>query len=117
MKEWEIKEFDVLSIQREASLMAAKKLNVDNYYLMDNIELSVAIGSQDQNIYKALINFTDSYWSLLFYCKGISSSGRRTELSSIEKDKVDKHIADKNQSKHLFLEALNKYSFESSDSD
>jgi hypothetical protein len=108
MKAWELKEFDVLSIQRKASLMAAEFLKIENPELLDNLELGPAIKSKDESIYKALLDFSNAYWNLLFYCKGISSHGRINELGANDKAKLEKHILEKNEARRLFLEAIKK---------
>ncbi|HXA00968.1 MAG TPA: hypothetical protein VNW99_03210 [Cytophagaceae bacterium] len=108
MKEWELKEFDVLSIQRKASLMTAEALKIEAPELLDNLELGSIIKAKDENIYKALFDFSNSYWNLLFYCKGISSHGRVNELRPIDKEKLEKHISEKNEAKQLFLNELKR---------
>jgi superoxide dismutase len=110
MKDWELKEFDVLSIQRKASLMTAEILKIEEPELLDNLELASLIKARDENIYKALFNFSNSYWNLLFYCKGISSHGRVNELSSMDKERLEKHIIEKNEAKRFFLNEIKKIS-------
>jgi len=106
MKIWELKEYDIFEIQREAILQAANCLDITHPELRDNLELREMLNQRDPALAELLTNFLSAYWNFFYFSKAIIAHGKSYEMASAEKDKLAEFIRDKEQKLGLLLDRL-----------
>ena len=106
MNVWELKESDVLYVQRGAILKAASCFDISNPELMDNIELLNIIQEADPGLFNLLENFCTTYWNYYYFIKVLAPYEKRNGLSESEKEKLSDYMHEKEESKKALLERL-----------
>jgi hypothetical protein len=106
MKIWELKEYDILDIQREAILQAANCLDISHPELRDNSELRSMLTNKDPELAELLTNFLSAYWNFYYFSKAISEHGKNYEMTGAERDKFAEFIRDKDDKREMLLERL-----------
>ena len=106
MKIWELKEFDVLEIQREAILKAANCFDISYPELRDNVELGNMLNQRDPELARLLTDFLSAYWNYFYFSKSINAHDRGYEMTGAEKDKLAEFIGDKETKREWLLERL-----------
>jgi hypothetical protein len=106
MNIWELKESDVLNVQREAIQKAASYFEISNPELRDNVELLNLIEDKDPNLFKLLENFCTAYWNYYYFIKVLAPYGKRNGMSDQEKEKLSDYTREKEEAKKLFLGRL-----------
>jgi hypothetical protein len=106
MNIWELKESDIMYVQREAILRAASCFNIPDAGLRDNIELLNLIKQNDGGLFKALENFYTAYWNYYYFIKVLAPHGKPNGMSDSEKDKLTDYSHEKEEAKKILLERL-----------
>jgi hypothetical protein len=106
MNIWELKESDVLYVQREAILQSASCFDISNPELMDNIELLNLIQEGDAGLFALLENFCTTYWNYYYFIHLLAPYEKRNGLSDLEKEKLSDYTHEKEESKRILLERL-----------
>jgi hypothetical protein len=104
----EIKEFDILSIQRKAAVITAKILKIDYCDLMDYSELHDMIKERDENLFNKLNDFSNAYWNYYYYVKGINSMGKNYQINEKEQAILNTHLKEKDDSRSILLMEIEK---------
>jgi hypothetical protein len=106
MNIWELKESDILYVQREAILQAAACLDISNPGLRDNVELLNLIQERDDSLFKVLESFYTAYWNYYYFIRVLAPHGKRDGMSDPEKEKLSDYTNEKEEAKRLLLERL-----------
>jgi hypothetical protein len=108
MNIWELKESDIIYVQREAILKAASCFDIPDPELRDNVELLNLIQEKDLTIFSRLENFYTAYWNYYYFIKVLAPHGKRDGLSDTEKEKLSTYIHEKEEAKRLLLDRINQ---------
>src|SRR5437660_1604371 len=106
MKIWELKEYDIFEIQREAILQVANCLGIAHPELRDNAELRSILNQKDPELADLLTGFLSVYWNLFYFSKAINAHGKNYEMTDAEKEKLSEFIKDKEAKRERLLERL-----------
>jgi hypothetical protein len=107
MKIWELREYDILEIQREAILQAANCVGITHPELKDNVELKNILNQKDPALADLLTNFLSTYWNFFYFSKAITAHGKSYEMTSAEKDKLAEFIRDKGDKRRQLVARFN----------
>jgi hypothetical protein len=109
MKAYEIKEFDVLHVQRKAALKTAKLLKVEYCELMDYLELQNIIKEKDAELYKMLMDFSAAYWNYYYYCaNAINGNANGNKIDAKEVEVLKDHIKQKDEFRATLIIEIKK---------
>src|SRR4051812_20870922 len=106
MNIWELKESDIIYVQREAILRAASCIAISDPDLRDNVELLNFIQEKDNHLFQVLESFYTAYWNYYYFIKVLAPYGKRNGLSDLEKEKLSTYTHEKEEAKRLLLEKL-----------
>jgi hypothetical protein len=108
MKAFEIKEFDILHVQRAAAVKTAKLLKIEYCELMDYLELQGMIKEKDEGLYKMLMDFTTAYWNYYFCVNSINSVAMGNKIEPKDADLLKEHIKQKNELRTALMIEIKK---------
>src|SRR4051794_21218933 len=103
MKAYEIKEFDVLHVQRKAAIKTAKFLKVEYCDLMDYGELQKIIKDKDEALYELLVDFCTAYWNYYYYINTLNTQLQGNKMETREVDLLKDHIKQKDDCRTALL--------------
>jgi hypothetical protein len=106
MNIWELKESDIIYVQREAILRVAASLDISDPGLRDNVELLNLIQERDSSLFNSLANFYTTYWNYYYFIKVLAPHGKRNGMTDSEKEKLRDYSHEKEEAKRLLLEKL-----------
>ena len=104
MKLNELREHDVLEIQREDMIEAALALELAYPRFRDNLELYAIIKETDLELYNSLKNFCTVYMNYFYFVKNLKTT--KEHLSEIELNRYNQYIENRDEARKKFTELL-----------
>ncbi|HXA02893.1 MAG TPA: hypothetical protein VNW99_12940 [Cytophagaceae bacterium] len=104
MKLNELREHDVLEIQREALIEAALAVQTAYPRFRDNLELYAIINEKDPEMHSALKDFCAVYMNYFYFAKNLKNT--KEHLSEIESTRYNQYIEKKDEARMKFTELL-----------
>src|SRR4051812_15675249 len=108
MKVHEIKEFDILYIQRKAAVKLAKHLKVEYCDLMDYVELQKKIKDKDEDLYTMLMDFSSAYWNYYYFSKSLSEQTKDAKIEGKDSEMLKEHIKEKDEKRTILMIEIKK---------
>jgi hypothetical protein len=108
MKTQEIKEFDVLHVQRKAAIKTAKVLKVEYCDFMDYPELQKSIKEKDEDLYNLMMEFSSAYWKYYYFSNSLNEQSKGIKIDPHNSAILKEHIREKDETRMAWVIEIKK---------